>query len=233
MKPRINRRRRETENEINKKEEENERIWGEWRDININSAPSGTTSEKQSNYYQFPHRFQLAVGMDINIRHIESDIRKVGDGFIFTKHAGLTTTMSGEATSSTATAQVVAAEQKGERLESGEESELSKLESEAETSGKGEMSVKGTGRPEFNGDGKQQSTQDFFRRGNGNRSMHMHCSEDSDDDVVVTRGEPVIGEHSRTPSSPQIFRGSRYGPPMDYERSWRTANGKGLYVISP
>ena len=34
VKPRINRHRRETENEIKKKEEE-ERIWAEWRDIDI------------------------------------------------------------------------------------------------------------------------------------------------------------------------------------------------------
>ena len=153
---------------------------------------------KATTIYQFPHWSQLAVGMDINIRHRGLDIRKEGDGFIFTEHVGLAITMSGEETSSTVTAQVVAAEQKEGRLELGEESELSELESEAETSGKGEMNGKGTGRPEFNGAVKQQSTQDFFWHGNGNRSMYF--PEDSDDDVCVTRGKHVIGEHSRAPS---------------------------------
>ena len=48
-----------------------------------------------------------------------------------------------------------------------------------------EKSEKGMGRPEFKRValrvGKQLSTQDFFRRGNGNR--RMHCTEDSNDDV--------------------------------------------------
>jgi len=79
-------------------------------------------------------------------------------------------------------------------MELGEERELSELKSEAVTLGKGEMNGKGTGRPELKraaiGARTRQSSQDLFRRGNGNHSMHF--SEDSDVDAFTTPGKPVM-----------------------------------------
>ena len=51
---------------------------------------------------------------------------------------------------------------------------------------------------------------------------------------------PVVTSYSSYSSFPFLFwerpgggRGSCHGPPADCERSWRTVNGTGLYMILP
>jgi len=80
-----------------------------------------------------------------------------------------------------------------------------------ERGGDAKESEKGAGRPQLKraalGVGKQQSTQDFFRHGTGNHSMH--CIEDCDD-AFATPGKTVMREHSHALSQRQRAAHSRW-----------------------